>query len=274
MSTISVLKRPWKQVRRCYHDLAYRAGVATGRHDPLIPPKSLHAVGGGDFVSVGEEFLRHFKDLANLQPDEQILDIGCGTGRMARPLARFLKGGSYDGIDIVAPSIVWCQQTYASRFPNFRFHYLDAFNKVYNASGKHRACDYRFPFSDGAFSFTFLTSVFTHMLPEDMENYLREIARMLKPGGRCLITYFLLNPDSQRCLDQGLTNPSFPHEAVGCRLWRNKYPEAAVAYEESRIRTLYQTYGLQVIEPIRFGTWSSRPDGLSYQDIVLARKAA
>ena len=38
----------------------------------------------------------------------------------------------------------------------------------------------------------FLTSVFTHMLPEDVEHYLDELARVLKPGGRTLITWFLL----------------------------------------------------------------------------------
>jgi SAM-dependent methyltransferase len=272
MCKLAILRRTWKRIRNCYKDLVYRAGVATGRLDPLIPPEYLHSVGDGDFVAVGKEFLRHFTELANLQPDERILDIGCGTGRMTRPIAHFLKSGSYDGIDIVAPSIAWCQRAYASRFPNFRFHFLDAFNKVYNPSGKQRACDYRFPFDDAAFSFVFLTSVFTHMLPKDMENYLREIARMLKPGGRCLITYFLLNLDSLRHIGQGLTQPSFPHEAVGCRIWKEKYPEAAVAYEESRIRALYQSHGLQVIEPIRFGFWSGREDGLSYQDIVLARK--
>jgi hypothetical protein len=107
-----------------------------------------------------------------------------------------------------------------------------------------------------------------------MENYVREIVRMLKPGGRCLITYFLINPDSLRRVGEGVTNPTFPHEVPGCRIQNQKHPEAAVAYAESRIREVYQTHGLQVMEPIRYGTWSGRKDGLSYQDIVLAQKVS
>ena len=38
------------------------------------------------------------------------------------------------------------------------------------------------------------------MLSADMENYLKQIARVLKPGGRCLITYFLLNPESAKLM--------------------------------------------------------------------------
>src|SRR5205807_8842570 len=104
-----------------------------------------------------------------------MLDVGSGTGRMARPLTRYLKGGSYEGIDIVARSVQWCQRTYASRYPNFRFHFADIYNKVYNPDGKHKASEYRLPFETSSFDFFFLTSVFTHMLPQDMEHYLSEV---------------------------------------------------------------------------------------------------
>src|SRR5437660_12267383 len=112
---------------------------------------------------------------------------------MARPLTKYLKGGSYEGIDIVARSVQWCQRTYASRYPNFRFHFADIYNKVYNPDGKHQASEYRLPFETSSFDFVFLTSVFTHMLPQYMEHYLSEVVRVLKPSNRCLITYFLIN---------------------------------------------------------------------------------
>jgi SAM-dependent methyltransferase len=254
--------------------VAYRVGVLTGLRDPLIPPRRLHSVGGGDFVAVGEEFFRYFLDLARLEPHERVLDIGCGTGRMARPLSRYLTAGSYDGIDIVAPSIAWCQKTYARHCPNehFRFHALDAYNRSYNPAGKYRAAEYRFPFADSSVDFTFLTSVFTHMLPEDMEQYVREIVRMLKPGGRCLITYFLLDPGVLQRMAEGLTTPTFDHELPGYRVSIRDVPEAAVAYDEARIRDLYQKHGLQIADPVRYGSWSGRQDFLSYQDIILASK--
>src|SRR5579862_1080583 len=77
---------------------------------PLLPPISLHCIGSGDFLAIGDEFFGYFNALADLKPDERVLDIGCGTGRMARPLAGYLKKGSYYGIDIVKSSVEWCQQ--------------------------------------------------------------------------------------------------------------------------------------------------------------------
>lgn len=36
-----------------------------------------------------------------------------------------------------------------------------------------------------------LGSVFTHMQHRDVVRYAKEVARVLKPGGRCMVTYFL-----------------------------------------------------------------------------------
>jgi len=72
-----------------------------GRSDELIPPRTLHFVGGGDFRSVGNAFLGHFREIGKLGPNECVLDIGCGTGRMAVPLLGYLgERGSYIGFDV------------------------------------------------------------------------------------------------------------------------------------------------------------------------------
>src|SRR5712692_1620459 len=146
----SKLKR---QLRRAYGFLDYNAGILTGRRDPLLPPKGLHSFEDGTHVQIGAQFFQHFVDIAGLKPDERVLDVGCGTGRMARPLTSYLKGGSYDGIDIVAPAIKWCQKTYTPRYPNFRFHFTDLFNKAYNPTGSYQASAYRFPFETSSFDF-------------------------------------------------------------------------------------------------------------------------
>src|SRR5262249_38985285 len=154
----------------------------------------------GDFEAIGREFLGHFVGLGALRPAEGVLEIGCGPGRMALPLTGYLAAdGRYVGVDVVARAIRWCQLHITPRHPNFTFLHADLFNRRYNPRGAIQARDYVFPFLDGSFDFVFLTSVFTHMDPEDARHYLHEIARLLQPTGRLFCTWFLLN-DAQAAL--------------------------------------------------------------------------
>ena len=59
----------------------------------------------------------------------------------------------------------------------FRFHRADVASEAYNPEGAAPSSTYRFPFRDWSFDFIFLSSVFTHMLPDAVEHYLHEIAR-------------------------------------------------------------------------------------------------
>jgi SAM-dependent methyltransferase len=258
-------------LHRALDSVEYRTGIKIAGRDPLIPPAWLHCVGDHDFYECGEEFFRYFTDIAALKSHERVLDVGCGTGRMARPLAGYLTNGSYDGIDIVAPAIEWCQRAY-QRLPNFHFHFADIYNQAYNPAGNLRAAEYKFPFADASFDFVYLTSVFTHMLPEDMENYLGEVTRVLKPGGRCFITYFLLTSDSLKSMSQNGSSIDFKDALSGCRVQDTEEPEAAVAYEQDRIFQLYDKHELVISGPVHYGTWSGFSHGLSYQDIIVATR--
>ena len=257
-----------------YHFPAYHIGRLSGWRDPLLPPNWLHSVGDWDFKEVGEEFFQYFVNPGGLEPEQRVLDVGSGTGRMALPLTGYLEDGSYDGIDIVAASVKWCRKTYSRRYPNFHFHFSDIYNKEYNPKGKVKASEYKFPFESESFDFVFLTSVFTHMLPRDMENYLSEIARVLKNGGRCLITYFLLNAESLKLIEEKASFHNFKYELQGCRVERDDVPEAAVAYNEKAIRSLYQKYALNISEPVYYGKWCGRENGLSWQDMIVAAKSS
>ena len=229
------------------------------------------SIGSGDFARIGEEFFGYFVDLAGLRPHERVLDVGCGTGRMARPLTAYLdEHGGYEGFDVVPEAIAWCRKRITPRHPRFRFQVADIRNTRYNPSGRVAPSEYRFPFPGEAFDFVFLTSVFTHMLAPDMENYHSEIARVLRPGGRCLATCFLLNAEARRGVDAGRARFGFGHEAPGCRLEDREVPEAAVAYEEDRVRDFFRSHRLPIREPILHGTWSGRQDGLSFQDMILS----
>ena len=239
----------------------------------MIPPKSMIFVGGGNFKKIGEEFKSYFIELANLQPSDHVLDVGCGIGRMAIPLTNYLsKEGGYWGFDIVKKGIEWCQSRISPKFNNFHFQHSDVYNKHYNPKGNIQAQNFQFYFDDEFFDFVFLTSVFTHLLPSDLENYLSEISRVLKPGGKCLITFFLLNEESETLISLGRSTLDFSHKMQGFKTTNEKDPEAAIAYDEKSIIRLFEKHKLRIIQPIHYGSWCKRDNFLSYQDIIVGVK--
>ena len=146
------------------------------------------------------------------------------------------------------------------------------FNKCYNPKGKYKASEYRFPFENEFFDFVVLGSIFTHMLPEDMENYLSEIARVLKRDGRCLITFFLLNKKSLELVNAKKSTLDFKYEMEKYRTINVNMPEAAVCYDQLYVLDLYKKYRLKTNEKIHYGSWCGRQDFLSYQYIIIATK--
>ena len=113
----------------------------------------------------------------------------------------------------------------------------------------------------------------THLLPDDTLNYISEISRVLRKGGKSFITYFLLNQESRAGLAAGTTTMPFGHEMQGVLVLDPVQPENGVAYEESFLRDIYRKHALKIEEPIRYGSWCGRQDSLSYQDIVIASKS-
>lgn len=247
----------------------------SGRRDPLVPAQSSIFIGGGDYRSIGDEFFAIFRKLDLIRPDSRILDVGCGIGRMARPFTDYLSSeGSYDGFDIDARGIAWCQKRYRRRFSNFRFTAVDVYNAFYNPGGKIPPNAFVFPYADDTFDFIFLTSVFTHMLPDDVEHYLKEVHRVLKPGRACLITFFLSNPEADDLVAEGKGLTSFPESRGPYRVKDLEIPEDAVCYPQKAIEELYRNVGFSEPPTIYPGYWCGRPCLLTYQDAILAKKNA
>lgn len=226
------------------------------------------------FLSVGESAVKRFVEHCDLRPDERVLDVGSGVGRIALGLTHFLnRDARYDGFDVDAEGIAWCQQHITPRYPNFGFQVADVYNKHYHPEGSEPAARYRFPYADASFDFVFLTSVFTHLLPADLENYVRQIERVLAPGGRAFVTMFLLNPDAEADIRRGASVRTFPHDHGDYRVEDDEFPERAIAFDEAYTRRVFADNGLPLRDPILFGGWPRRKEaGEGGQDAVVAVK--
>jgi ubiquinone/menaquinone biosynthesis C-methylase UbiE len=238
-----------------------------GRRDPLVPPRGLWFVGGGGFRD--NQFLNSFVKHCDLQPYHHVLDVGCGIGKQAVPLTQYLgPEGTYEGFDIVEEGIHWCQREITTRFPAFTFRHVDVFNKHYNPEGRVSPEQWKFPYSNSRFDFVYLISVFTHMLPEAVRNYISEIGRVLKPGAKSFISFFLLNDESKRLIADGKSKTALDHACGDYSVGDLEFPETAVGLSESLIRQYYDEAGFDVTA-IHYGSWC-RSDGPFYQDVVLA----
>jgi len=251
-----------------------------GRRDDMVPAKSEIFTGSIDaFKRTGETLVQRLVEFGGLASDSSVLDVGCGMGRLAVPLAHNPDfNGSYHGLDIVASGIQWCNDNISSKHPNFEFTLADVYNKEYNPKGHFQASEYEFPYEDETFDLVVLVSVFTHMLPADMEHYVEEISRVLKKGGRCFATYFLINSESLHMMASGQSSVRFKHNLGSYWLVNTKVPELSVGYDESFVADLYKSCGLIAERNIHYGGWCGRApfwseeSGLGDQDVVVATK--
>ena len=241
----------------------------------LVPPKGMIFTGAGDYLKIGLDFFELFQKYGKLTTESSVLDIGSGIGRMAIPFTNYLSPkGRYEGFDIVKKGVDWCNENINSRFPNFNFKLIPLKNHLYNLSTNQKAANLKFPYENESFDFVFLTSVFTHMLPEDVDNYLKEIYRVLKKDKNCFITFFLLDEQSEKSMKEiGFKN--FPYDFGDYSLMDKDVKEANVAYKKQFILDLLKNHNFEVTECLQ-GNWSGLESNETkqHQDIIIIKKTA
>lgn len=142
-----------------------------GLRDQHGEAKAMELLVGGDihgYIGVLEQGV-----LLNLglKPDDYVIDVGCGTGRLSGRLAPEHKG-RFLGTDLL-PEVVGYAQQKANR-PDWRFEVVVA---------------PPLPVPDNTADFVTFFSVFTHIMDEDIYLYLRDAGRALKPGGKIVFSY-------------------------------------------------------------------------------------
>lgn len=112
--------------------------------------------------------LRHY----GLARDGYLIDVGCGSGRLAKPLSAYLDG-EYLGFDLVPDLVAHARRITANR-PHWRFEVIDHIE---------------IPEADDRADMVCFFSVMTHLRHEQSFWYLEEAKRVLKPGGLILFSF-------------------------------------------------------------------------------------
>src|SRR2546428_6044667 len=230
-----------------------------GGGGPLTPPLRirLHV---GPFLDPelyrlsAERNVEGLREFCGLRRDSRILDIGCGCGRVASALARYMSStGSYDGFDVANEAVEWCQRHISARFPNFRFRLIPVFSQRYSPQGSLGASEIAFPYEDNGFDLVFAASVFTHIPPDGLANYIAETRRVLRPGGVSLATFCLLTDSSLPSVEAGLSEPRVRQKEGGFLGLDLHDPGSFIADSPRFVRDTYQKCGPTGRGPVPFG---------------------
>lgn len=239
---------------------------------PLMPPKGMIYTGSGNFLEQGKWWLAFFVQHAELKTHSRVLDIGSGIGRIALPLTTYLAppAAEYRGFDAVQQGVDWCQQHISSRYPHFQFRYVDLFNDLYKSSGID-AANFVFPYPAQHFDMACAISVFTHLLPNETANYLRQTYLTMAKGGYLVATFFVLDAESSQLMPH--TEFNFNHSKGDYSLMDEQVKAANVAYQHAYLTAMVQQAGFEV-QAIIAGYWCGRAktDRNDFQDIWILRK--
>jgi SAM-dependent methyltransferase len=242
-----------------------------------VPPEDLRVCVGpfsdADlFTRSGEQMLDEIVGLCGPAPDSHVLEIGCGCGRLSRAFAQYLSTeGRYEGFDVARVLVEWCRQQLEPRLPNFRFLWADIRAGGHNPDGAVSGAAFRFPFSDNCFDLAVACSVFTHILPDEIENYVAEVFRILKPDACCFMSVFLFDGDAETAVATGSTIFDFRYHVGPCLTFDPERPEAGIACRKDWFLELIEGSGLRV-DVVRGGNWRQIRSHQISQDYVVARK--
>lgn len=247
--------------------------------DSPVPPEELR-LGIGPFsdpklfIESGFETVQLAERLAGLKPDHTVLDIGCGCGRVALPLRSYLSNsGRYLGFDLNRDYIEWCKSNIAGTDNRFQFVHYDLVSASYNPDGIADPAELELS-EHQSFDLAILSSVFTHMYPGEIENYLDNLYRVLVPGGRALVSALLMNPEAADAVRSGTTIFDFSHR-VGDSCWtfEPERPLAGISCDMDWLIGLCREAGFG-LDALEYGNWRKVRSYMVQHDWFVLKKPA
>jgi SAM-dependent methyltransferase len=276
---------PYRLIDRLYVPLD-RKCVRRTRNIRLIP-RANNRRGGKYSYAEWAHVIGIFQTLMYLHLDSEednlVLDVGCGTGLLGIASEPFLGDkGRYVGIDVMKRDIDFCLNHYP--LPRFSFIHFDVNNPAYTPTQK--GGKQKWNLSENNFDLLTALSVWTHLNEDDAKFYFGEVNRVLKPGGKAIITFFLLDEMYEKSLsvrtskngrfhmtrqDQWIFDqPAYGSNAWFCPKWA-EVPESAMGLTNEGLDRLIAQTDLKTTAYYP-GNWKELP-GVFFQDVIVFEKA-
>jgi hypothetical protein len=104
----------------------------------------------------------------------------------------------------------------------------------------------------------------------DLRRYLGEVRRVLRPGGRCLMSCFLLDEPVRELIRSGKSQWRLEHPAEGGWALDPALPESAIGYDADTFRSWVADAGF-LAQVTYEGSWCGCLRA-PYQDVVVATR--
>jgi SAM-dependent methyltransferase len=174
----------------------------------------MHVVGSEreeDFANTGAETRDVLIGTVGIRPEDTVLEIGCGVGRVGQVLAPICR--QWIGCDVSGNMLAHARRRLQA-FPNVTLVEISGFDLA--------------PIPDQSVDVVYCTIVFMHLDEWDRYNYVLEARRILRPGGRLYVDNFSL------CSDEGWgvfeTHRGFPPDQRPSHISKSSTPQELETY--------------------------------------------
>jgi SAM-dependent methyltransferase len=140
-------------------------------------------------LNEGERLINQLK----VNGETEILEIGCSSGRSLIGLIQ--KGGKarrYVGFDSLMSNVDWCRKYISRKHQWCEFRYIDLRHQLFNKTGTVTVDqNFRMDVPDGSFDLIYVSSVLPNWDDHDLQIFVRDYYRILRPGGKVFVTNFI-----------------------------------------------------------------------------------